>query len=224
MSTYLITGTSRGLGLALVRHLANLPSSSVGTIFATSRSEHPSLQELSQQSDRIQWVKCDVTDAESIQDAARTVQSKLQGKGLDTNVNGVHNVTREFLPLLREGRRKLVVNISSTLGSMTLAPVYKSAPTPAYKISKAALSMLTVQYAQDYESEGFTFLAVSPGWLQTDAGGSRADLPPATGAKAVLDIIQKATPSQNGKFLNIHVPGWEENKGLNQYDGKEVPW
>jgi NAD(P)-dependent dehydrogenase (short-subunit alcohol dehydrogenase family) len=131
---------------------------------------------------------------------------------------------------------------------MTLAPVYKGAPTPAYKISKAALSMLTVQYAQDYESEGFTFLAVSPGvsslalfsvrlsfvegdadpygiqWLQTDAGGSRADLPPATGAKAVLDIIQKATPSQNGKFLNIHVPGWEENKGLNQYDGKEVPW
>ncbi|GFF48024.1 C-factor [Aspergillus udagawae] len=109
-------------------------------------------------------------------------------------------------------------------GGNSLLIFYKGAPTPAYKISKAALSMLTVQYAQDYESEGFTFLAVSPGWLQTDAGGSRADLPPATGAKAVLDIIQKATPSQNGKFLNIHVPGWEENKGLNQYDGKEVPW
>jgi hypothetical protein len=55
-------------------------------------------------------------------------------------------------------------------------------------------------------------------------GGSRADLPPATGAKAVLDIVQKSTPSQNGKALNIHVPGWEENEGLNQYDGKEVPW
>lgn len=46
---------------------------------------------------------------------------------------------------------------------MTLAPVYKGSPTPAYKITKAALNMLTVQYAQDYASEGFTFLAVSPG-------------------------------------------------------------
>lgn len=141
-----------------------------------------------------------------------------------TNVTGTHNVTRAFLPLLREGRRKLVVNISTTLGSMTLAPVYKGSPTPAYKITKAALNMLTVQYAQDYASEGFTFLAVSPGWLQTDMGGSRADLPPATGAQGVLDIVQKTTPSQNGKALNIHVPGWEENEGLNQYDGKEVPW
>ncbi|RHZ57449.1 hypothetical protein CDV55_104632 [Aspergillus turcosus] len=141
-----------------------------------------------------------------------------------TNVTGTHNVTRAFLPLLREGQRKLVVNISTTLGSMTLASVYKGAPTPAYKITKAALNMLTVQYAQDYASEGFTFLAVSPGWLQTDLGGPRADLPPATGAEAVLDIVQKATTSQNGKFLNIRVPGWEENEGLNQYDGKEVPW
>lgn len=46
---------------------------------------------------------------------------------------------------------------------MALAPVYKGAPTPAYKITKAALNMLTVQYAQDYASEGFTFLSVSPG-------------------------------------------------------------
>ncbi|KAF4268451.1 hypothetical protein LV164_007783 [Aspergillus fumigatus] len=204
MSTYLITGASRGLGLALAHHLANLPGSSVGTIFATSRSEHPNLQELSQQSDRVK--RDDLTET------------------FHTNVTGTHNVTRAFLPLLREGRRKLVVNISTTLGSMTLAPVYKGSPTPAYKITKAALNMLTVQYAQDYASEGFTFLAVSPGWLQTDMGGSRADLPPATGAQGVLDIVQKTTPSQNGKALNIHVPGWEENEGLNQYDGKEVPW
>lgn len=37
------------------------------------------------------------------------------------------------------------------------------APCPAYKISKAALNALTVQYALSYEDEGFTFLAVNPG-------------------------------------------------------------
>lgn len=61
-------------------------------------------------------------------------------------------------------------------------------------------------------------------WLQTDLGGRRADLPPETGAKAIVDMVQNATPEQNGRFFNIHVPGWEENKGFNQYDGKKVPW
>lgn len=52
---------------------------------------------------------------------------------------------------------------STTLGSFAKAEVYRQSPTPAYKISKAALNMLTVQYAQQYEAEGFTFLAISPG-------------------------------------------------------------
>ncbi|KAM0088698.1 hypothetical protein ACP6JD_007957 [Aspergillus fumigatus] len=87
MSTYLITGASRGLGLALAHHLANLPGSSVGTIFATSRSEHPNLQELSQQSDRVKWVQCDVTDSASVHDAVTAVQGQLQGQGLDVLIN-----------------------------------------------------------------------------------------------------------------------------------------
>ncbi|EAW09068.1 SDR family oxidoreductase [Aspergillus clavatus NRRL 1] len=253
MSTYLITGTSRGLGLAMVRHLASLPPSTVGTIFATSRAPSLDLQETipHQHADRIEWVRCDTTDPQSVQDAAAQVQRRLQGRGLDvlvnnagvmphtrggvgnmeeltetfhTNVTGAHLVTSAFLPLLREGRRKVVVNISTTLGSCTLSPTFQGMPTPAYKITKAALNMLTLQYAQDYAREGFTFFAVSPGWLQTDMGGARADLAPETGAKAVLDIVQDATPALNGRFLNIRVSGWEENEGLNQYDGREVPW
>lgn len=46
----------------------------------------------------------------------------------------------------------------------------------------------------------------------------------ATGAEATIKIIDSATREMNGKFLNIKVPGWEENPGVNQYDGKEVPW
>lgn len=55
-------------------------------------------------------------------------------------------------------------------------------------------------------------------------GGSRADLPAAQGAEAVVRIMDDATTAQNGKFLNIHVPGWDKHEGANQYDGKEVPW
>lgn len=46
---------------------------------------------------------------------------------------------------------------------MTLAPQLASMAPPAYKISKAALNMLTVQYAVSYPDQGFTFVALSPG-------------------------------------------------------------
>lgn len=52
---------------------------------------------------------------------------------------------------------------STTLGSITMAPRFALFPVPAYKVSKAALNMLTVQYAQSFADQGFTFLAISPG-------------------------------------------------------------
>ncbi|KAL4890645.1 hypothetical protein BDV59DRAFT_183873 [Aspergillus ambiguus] len=253
MANYLITGSARGLGLALATHLASLPKAKVSSIFATSRSDNsPALTELvSSSSGRVVFIPLDATDRTSVQRAARQVEQQLHGRGLDvlvnnvgtmpstwggvekmedlddtfhTNVTSTHMVTQTFLPLLRKGERKLVTNISTTLGSIGAASTFQSMPAPAYKITKAALNMLTKQYAEDLTDEGFTFLAVSPGWLQTDMGGSHADLPVATGAEAVVNIMMNATSEQNGKFLNIHVPGWENNPGPNQYDGKEVPW
>lgn len=55
-------------------------------------------------------------------------------------------------------------------------------------------------------------------------GSDKADLDVETGAKAVWDLVNKADMSYNGKFYNIHVPGWEHNKGVNQYNGQEIPW
>lgn len=52
---------------------------------------------------------------------------------------------------------------STTLGSMTMAPTYSIFPVPAYKVAKAALNMLTLQYAQSFAKDGFTFLSISPG-------------------------------------------------------------
>jgi NAD(P)-dependent dehydrogenase (short-subunit alcohol dehydrogenase family) len=44
-----------------------------------------------------------------------------------------------------------------------MAPLFAQAPTPAYKVSKAAMNMLTVQYALELGKEGFTVFMVSPG-------------------------------------------------------------
>lgn len=55
-------------------------------------------------------------------------------------------------------------------------------------------------------------------------GGEMADLTPAEGAKASLDII--FTPGQvyNGQMPKVLVKGWENNPGMNQYDGTNAPW
>jgi len=107
---------------------------------------------------------------------------------------------------------------------MTRAPKYNIMSVLAYKISKAALNMLTTQYALAYGDEGFTIFAMSPGWLQTDMGTGNADLPVEVGTKAVIEALMGAGKDANRKFINIKVAGWEENDGLNQYDGKVIPW
>ncbi|KAK0101305.1 hypothetical protein ONS95_006482 [Cadophora gregata] len=84
-----------------------------------------------------------------------------------TNVLSAHLTTRNSLPLLEKGTEKKIVNMSTTLGSFGLASQYTWAPSPAYKITTAALNMLTVQYANDHAEKGFTIVALSPGWLKT---------------------------------------------------------
>lgn len=89
MASFLITGSSRGLGLALATRLASLPSGQVGTIFATARQDNSAqLKELiSASSGRVELVVLDVTDKKSVQEASRLVEQKLQGKGLDYLIN-----------------------------------------------------------------------------------------------------------------------------------------
>ncbi|OTA87483.1 hypothetical protein M434DRAFT_81240 [Hypoxylon sp. CO27-5] len=252
MASFLVTGSSRGFGLALVHHLTSLPTSQVSKVFATARGDSPELDQLAKKSPgRVFFVKLDVTNEASIKKAAAEVDAKLQGKGLDVLVNnagvcqyapdgvksmdnleesftinvlGVHWVTRSFLPLLQKGTLKKVANMATSLASITHARAAHYLPAPAYKISKAAMDALTVQYALDYEKEGFSFMAVCPGWLKTDLGGDIADLTPEQGVKASLDIILKPGQEYNGKMPKVLVKGWENAPGNNQYDGTIVPW
>ncbi|RAK98105.1 SDR family oxidoreductase [Aspergillus ibericus CBS 121593] len=242
MASYLITGTSRGIGLAMARTLASKPVSEVSVELK---------QLVAQSAGRVKSIPVDVEDKPSVQAAAATVEQALAGRGLDvlinnvgimpstpngietmddldsvfhTNVTSAHIVTSAFLPLLKKGTQKKVINISTTLGSIAMAPRYALFPVPAYKISKAALNMLTVQYAHSFADQGFTFLTLSPGWVKTGLGGDRADLTTEQSVQGLLDIILPATQADNGKFINIRVPGWEKAEGMNQYDGAEAPW
>ncbi|KAI1426991.1 NAD(P)-binding protein [Xylaria sp. FL1777] len=250
MSSFLITGASRGFGLTLARELVSLSPSIVGKVFATARGNSRALNEFARANpDRVVVLKLDVTDERSIQRAAEDVEDYLDGRGLDVLVNnagvcqfadgirsmdnlqdsfivnvlGVHWVTRAFLPLLQRGNLKKVANISTALASMTLASDAQFLLAPAYKTSKAAMNALTVQYALEYEKEGFSFMALCPGWMKTElGGGDMADLTTEQSAKAVLDIIFTPGQKHNGQKPKVFVEGWENRSQC--YDGTYVPW
>lgn len=89
MATYLITGTSRGIGLELTKQLLELPVSQVSKVFAVTRSDSsgPLRDLINKNSDRVIHIIAAVDDTESVQRAARDVEANLGAQGLDVLVN-----------------------------------------------------------------------------------------------------------------------------------------
>jgi len=97
--------------------------------------------------------------------------------------------------------------ITSQLGSIAQANGFR---TISYAMSKAALNMAVKRLAAELTPRGIGVLAAHPGWVRTEMGGSGATLAPADSAHALLNLIERATTQDAGKFL--------------AYDGAELPW
>ncbi|MCJ1472175.1 hypothetical protein MMC13_000822 [Lambiella insularis] len=89
MSTYMITGSSRSLGLAIVSELATRPAEQVQLVIATARTKTPALQKiLDTYSDTVVFIPLEVDKQSSINKAVRQVQSALGSEsGLDVLIN-----------------------------------------------------------------------------------------------------------------------------------------
>lgn len=98
MSTIVITGGGRGVGLELVRQFGDMPASRVSTILVTTRGSPPKqLQELiSGSAGRILHIQCEITKGVSVRQAAAEIESKLAPKGLDILINNVGVSEAEF--------------------------------------------------------------------------------------------------------------------------------
>ena len=91
-----------------------------------------------------------------------------------------------------------VVNLSSTLGSIARTD---SLYSPSYAMSKAALNMATRLLAIALRDRGIIVVAVSPGWVRTDMGGSGAPLKPDASIASMLRVIDHLKLSDSGRFL-----------------------
>nr|WP_083507223.1 SDR family NAD(P)-dependent oxidoreductase [Frankia sp. ACN1ag] len=101
---------------------------------------------------------------------AADVTAEVMHAAFETNVVGAVRVLHAFLPLLARSAAPVVVNVSSGLASLTAATTPGTAryayPGVAYPASKAALNMITVQYAKAFPTMQIN--AVEPGFTRTD--------------------------------------------------------
>jgi NAD(P)-dependent dehydrogenase (short-subunit alcohol dehydrogenase family) len=121
-----------------------------------------------------------------------------------TNVLGVVRVTRAFLPLLLRSARPVIVNVSSGMGSLTVTTdpdrLESSLNALAYPSSKAALNMLTSQYAKSLP--GVRVNAVDPGYTATDLNGNRGTQPVDEGAEIIVEMATIGPDGPTGRFLS----------------------
>jgi len=140
----------------------------------------------------------------------------------NTNTVAALAVTQAFLPLLSNSFDPRVVNVSSILGSNASYAKTSIFASTSYRVSKAGLNMLTRALAAELGRTEETaasesqrqkpiFVAVCPGWVQTDMGKSvlPSGSPPLTveeSSSALVKLIDGLTAKDNGAYLNKDGP------------------
>lgn len=226
--TVLITGCSRGVGLGLAKEYFARGYQ----VIATCRNPDGAndLKTFLEKNGQKPPIQLDVASQTSIEDCKAKICSDITvldvlvnnagisnkdhpddlASGTDltefnqimhTNVTAVLSMTQAFLPVLLKSAEPRVINISSGLGSLKSSPRYS---TTSYQCSKAALNMLTKCFADDVKAA--TFVAIHPGWVQTDMGSSKNRKPPVTvedSAKGIIDVAHGITPENSGCFMGF---------------------
>ena len=119
-------------------------------------------------------------------------------QSLRVNLGGPFLASKYLFPLLKKGREKKIVNISSQMGSIQLSG---GGATP-YRVSKAALNMLTKNQALEYKREGIIVVGLHPGWVRTDMGGQAAPMAAAESARKIFQIIEMVSLANTGEFMS----------------------
>jgi NAD(P)-dependent dehydrogenase (short-subunit alcohol dehydrogenase family) len=219
MTVTLISGANKGLGYETARQLIDRGH----TLYIGARNVERGRAAASGLGG--EFVKLDVTDDGSVKDALGVIDERegrldvlVNNAGIsstadvngpialqvfDTNAIGVVRVTHAALPLLEKSENPVVVNVSSALGSFWAVtnPERRQFHFPSiiYGASKAAVSMLTVQYAKALPQ--IKFNAVEPGFTATDLTPfSGAGQPVERGAEIIVAMATLGKDGPTGTF------------------------
>lgn len=236
MSTVLVTGANRGLGLEFARQY----SEAGWVVHACCRSASPELEAVAAAHPDTQIHSLDVADHSAVEALA----AELAGQAVDVLINnagiygavsfadggvehqafgntdyadwervlrvnllGPMKMIESFIDNVAASEQKKIVSLSSMLGSMGLNDI---GGMYAYRTSKAALNMLMHSLAIDLAGRGVSAVAVHPGWARTEMGGPDAEVDPADGVAGLIRVIEGLTPVDTGKLIG--------------YDGSVLPY
>ncbi len=226
MSTVLITGANRGIGLEFARQYA----AAGYRVHAACRAPG-SADALASLGERVTLHALDVTDHGRVEALA----AGLKNEAIDIVINnaGIYGEAQDFgkidyaaweevmrvntlaplkmaecfLPHLEAGKMKMIASLTSRMGSIAdndAGGVY------IYRSSKAALNAAARSLAIDLAPRGITVIVFHPGWVKTDMGGPGALIDAETSVAGMRAVIKGAGPKDSGRFF--------------AYDGAEVPW
>jgi NAD(P)-dependent dehydrogenase (short-subunit alcohol dehydrogenase family) len=222
--TALVTGANRGLGFETARQLA----AAGFDVYVAARNKGEAVRAAAELG--ASPLTLDVTDDQSVDTAATLVEreqgqldvlvnnagirsefkpaSEVTGAEVqmvfDTNIAGVVRVMHAFLPLLERSERGVVVNVGSGTGSFGRVHDPERMESRLieipYTASKAALSMLTVQYAKAYPN--LRINVVDPGATATGMNSLPGVQPVDAGAAPIVRAAQFTSADPTGSFLD----------------------
>jgi NAD(P)-dependent dehydrogenase (short-subunit alcohol dehydrogenase family) len=223
MTTTLITGANKGLGRETARRLL----ADGHDVWAAARDPDKGRDAAEEIGAR--FVGLDVTDEATVTAAAEHVASEtgldvlVNNAGIlgprravseltadevrqvfETNVFGIVRVTRAFLPLLERSATPVIVNVSSGMGSLAVTSDpsrFESTLTSlGYPASKAAVNMLTTQYAKAYPE--IRVNAVDPGYTATDFNNHQGTKSLEQGAEIIVTMAELDASGPTGTFVD----------------------
>jgi NAD(P)-dependent dehydrogenase (short-subunit alcohol dehydrogenase family) len=231
MKIALVTGANKGIGLEIARQLAE---AGVLVVMAARNMQlgNNAAADLATAGHAVEAIEIDLNDDATIASAADQIATKhgrldilVNNAGIvdaedgppsvattaaarrlmETNFLGTLAVTQAMLPLLRRSRAGRIVNLSTTLGSLTVngdptSPYYE-ARLIGYNASKAALNMLTVQLAAELKDTPIVVNSVAPGYVKTDLTGGNGFMTPEEGARLPVEYALLGPDAVSGRFV-----------------------
>ena len=124
---------------------------------------------------------------------------------METNTFGPLRVCKELVPIMVKNNQGIIINVSSAYGAISGNGV----DSPAYRISKSSLNMLTRILSDELVNTNIKVNAVCPGWVRTDMGGQNAPTLPEDAAASIVWMATSQELVLSGKFYqNRKVIAW----------------